>query len=237
MTSTIEGRNRGAATDRVTIGQALEQLIARGMPFRFTAYDGSTAGPADAPIHLHLRNQRGLSYLLTAPGDLGMARAYVSRRPRDQGRAPGRPLRRPRAPAEQPPAPGPRARRGAAARAQHRPEPLRPAGATAAGGAAALAPGPRGLPALADPGRRGDPPPLRRVQPLLRAGARALDDLHVRVLPARRTPPWRRPRPSSTTWSPASSTCGRACGCSTSAAAGAGWSGTPPGTTASRCSA
>ena len=27
---------------------------------------------------LHLRTERGLSYLLTAPGDLGMARAYVS---------------------------------------------------------------------------------------------------------------------------------------------------------------
>ena len=30
-----------------------------GVPFRFTAYDGSTAGPADSPIHLHLKNERG----------------------------------------------------------------------------------------------------------------------------------------------------------------------------------
>jgi cyclopropane-fatty-acyl-phospholipid synthase len=49
-----------------------------GVPFRFTAYDGSSAGPDDSPIHVHLENRRGLSYLLTAPGDLGVARAYVS---------------------------------------------------------------------------------------------------------------------------------------------------------------
>lgn len=48
------------------------------MSLRFTAYDGSAAGPEDAPIRLHLENERGLSYLVTAPGDLGMARAYVS---------------------------------------------------------------------------------------------------------------------------------------------------------------
>jgi len=45
---------------------------------RITAYDGSAVGPADAPIGLHVVSERGLSYLLTAPGDLGMARAYVS---------------------------------------------------------------------------------------------------------------------------------------------------------------
>src|SRR6476620_144123 len=73
MTSTL---NRPDA--QITIGQAITRLMPDGVPFRFTAYDGSTAGPADSRIHVHLRNERGLSYLLTAPGDLGMARAYVS---------------------------------------------------------------------------------------------------------------------------------------------------------------
>ena len=45
---------------------------------RVTGYDGSAVGPADAGITLSIRSERGLSYLLTAPGDLGMARAYVS---------------------------------------------------------------------------------------------------------------------------------------------------------------
>ena len=61
----------------VTVGEAVSRL-APGVPFRLVAYDGSTAGPADASVTLRLRNERGLAYLLTAPGDLGMARAYVS---------------------------------------------------------------------------------------------------------------------------------------------------------------
>ena len=60
-----------------TIAAALELLFEHGLPFRLTAYDGSAAGPPDATVRLHLANERGLSYLLTAPGDLGMARAYV----------------------------------------------------------------------------------------------------------------------------------------------------------------
>ncbi|CAN5223455.1 class I SAM-dependent methyltransferase [soil metagenome] len=63
---------------RISIGDALTRLMAGGVPFRFTAYDGSTAGPQDSPIHLRLLNERGLSFLLSAPGDLGMVRAYVS---------------------------------------------------------------------------------------------------------------------------------------------------------------
>jgi cyclopropane-fatty-acyl-phospholipid synthase len=45
---------------------------------RITAYDGSTVGPADSPYALHVKSEMGLSYLLTAPGELGLARAYVA---------------------------------------------------------------------------------------------------------------------------------------------------------------
>ncbi|PVG83453.1 SAM-dependent methyltransferase [Nocardioides gansuensis] len=61
-----------------TLAGTLSSLLREGMPVRFTAYDGSTAGPPDCPVGLELRNRRGLSYLLTAPGDLGFARAYVT---------------------------------------------------------------------------------------------------------------------------------------------------------------
>ncbi|GAA1929922.1 class I SAM-dependent methyltransferase [Nocardioides lentus] len=61
-----------------SIGEAVESLLRDGLPVRFTAYDGSSAGPPDARIGLELATPRGLAYLLTAPGDLGMARAYVS---------------------------------------------------------------------------------------------------------------------------------------------------------------
>ncbi len=60
------------------IAPALADLFQHGLPFRFSAYDGSVAGPPEAPVHMHLRTERGLSYLLTAPGDLGMTRAYVA---------------------------------------------------------------------------------------------------------------------------------------------------------------
>ena len=48
-----------------------------------------------------------------------------------------------------------------------------------------MAPAARGPPALQGPRRRGDPPPLRRLQPVLRDGPRPLDDLHLRGLPDR----------------------------------------------------
>src|SRR5699024_1137900 len=48
------------------------------LTIRFSAYDGSTAGPPEATMGLHLRTTRGLAYLVTAPGDLGLARAYVA---------------------------------------------------------------------------------------------------------------------------------------------------------------
>jgi cyclopropane-fatty-acyl-phospholipid synthase len=60
------------------IGDAIGSLLRDGMPLGFTAYDGSTAGPADAEITLELLNERGLRYMLTAPGDLGLARAYIA---------------------------------------------------------------------------------------------------------------------------------------------------------------
>lgn len=63
---------------RLTIADALGKLMKDGLPFRFEAFDGSSAGPVDAPFTLRLLNERGLSYLMTAPGDLGFARAYVA---------------------------------------------------------------------------------------------------------------------------------------------------------------
>ena len=63
---------------RLTIAEAVELLMKEGLPFRFEAYDGSTAGPVDAPFTLRLVNERGLAYLMTAPGDLGFGRAFVA---------------------------------------------------------------------------------------------------------------------------------------------------------------
>lgn len=46
-------------------------------PVRFRGFDGSQAGPADAEVGVEIRSPRALSYLATAPGDVGLARAYI----------------------------------------------------------------------------------------------------------------------------------------------------------------
>jgi len=61
----------------MTISDLLATLSDGPPPLRFEAYDGSSLGPSESPITLRLRNERGLRYLATAPGDLGMVRAYV----------------------------------------------------------------------------------------------------------------------------------------------------------------
>jgi cyclopropane-fatty-acyl-phospholipid synthase len=63
-------------TDDVTLGGIFDALFDRA-PVRFEAYDGSTGGSPDAPITIRLLSPRGVSYLVTAPGDIGMARAYL----------------------------------------------------------------------------------------------------------------------------------------------------------------
>ncbi|SCL28477.1 cyclopropane-fatty-acyl-phospholipid synthase [Micromonospora nigra] len=85
----LTDRDRGAASSpapppgggrqgRPRVADVVRALTAGPLPVRVTGYDGSAVGPADAGITLSIRSERGLSYLLTAPGDLGMARAYVS---------------------------------------------------------------------------------------------------------------------------------------------------------------
>jgi len=69
-----------AEVGTLTIAEAIERLMRDGMPFRLEAYDGSSAGPPadEAPFTARLLTERGLAYLLTAPGDLGFARAFVA---------------------------------------------------------------------------------------------------------------------------------------------------------------
>ncbi|MEH3142779.1 MAG: class I SAM-dependent methyltransferase [Mycobacterium kyogaense] len=63
---------------KLTLAEILEIFASGTKPLKFTAYDGSSAGPDDAELGLDLRSPRGTTYLATAPGDLGMARAYIS---------------------------------------------------------------------------------------------------------------------------------------------------------------
>jgi cyclopropane-fatty-acyl-phospholipid synthase len=63
------------AAGKLTLAEILEIFTAGDdLPLKFTAYDGSSAGPADAQLGLDLLTPRGTTYLATAPGDLGFAR-------------------------------------------------------------------------------------------------------------------------------------------------------------------
>ncbi|WP_354641583.1 cyclopropane-fatty-acyl-phospholipid synthase family protein [Kitasatospora camelliae] len=56
---------------------AAEELLGESLPLRVQAWDGSVAGPPGAP-GVVLRNRRAVRRLLWRPGELGLARAYVS---------------------------------------------------------------------------------------------------------------------------------------------------------------
>ena len=84
--------NEAHAPGKLSLAEILEIFAAGGeLPLKFTAYDGSTAGPDDAALGLDLLTPRGTTYLATAPGDLGLARAYVSGDLEMQGVHPGDP--------------------------------------------------------------------------------------------------------------------------------------------------
>jgi cyclopropane-fatty-acyl-phospholipid synthase len=76
---------------KMTLAEVLEVLAGGRLPLRFTAYDGSRTGPDDAPLGLDLVTPRGVTYLATAPNELGLARAYISGDLEPHGVHPGDP--------------------------------------------------------------------------------------------------------------------------------------------------
>ncbi len=76
---------------KLTLAEILEIFAAGQLPLKFSAYDGSSAGPDDATLGLDLKTPRGTTYLATAPGDLGLARAYVAGDLEARGVHPGDP--------------------------------------------------------------------------------------------------------------------------------------------------
>ena len=59
----------------MTVATALHDALGAA-DVRITAYDGSSAGSGD--VVLDVRSRKAVAYLVTAPGELGMARAYLS---------------------------------------------------------------------------------------------------------------------------------------------------------------
>ncbi|HEY6424190.1 MAG TPA: class I SAM-dependent methyltransferase [Pseudonocardiaceae bacterium] len=81
------------APETLSLAGIVDLLADGRFPVRFTAYDGSATGPPDSELSVHLATPRGATYLFTAPGDLGMARAYIAGDLRATGVHPGDPYR------------------------------------------------------------------------------------------------------------------------------------------------
>ncbi len=171
----------------MALAEVFEAFAGPDAPVEFAAYDGSHAGTAGSPVKITVRSPVAVAYLAQAPGALGLARAYVAGHLDVDGDMYEALSRMTKAQSIRPE----RGREAAAAASPRRAE------APAAPDAAATPGGPGAPPlagraaALQGPRRQRDLPPLRRVQPVLRVGARAEHGLHLRLLPARGRDPGR----------------------------------------------
>lgn len=60
------------------VAEIISGVLGPDLPVRIIGYDGSKAGPDSAEAVLRIASPRALARLVTAPGTLGLARAYVS---------------------------------------------------------------------------------------------------------------------------------------------------------------
>lgn len=89
MTPWLDPGRAGAAP--VELGEIFAGLFGADAPVRFTAYDGSAAGQPDAQVSIRLARPRAAAYLATAPGSLGVVRAYLRDDIEVEGVHPGNP--------------------------------------------------------------------------------------------------------------------------------------------------
>ena len=88
---TAEPAGAASAAGRMTIGEIIGAFATGEPPLRIEAYDGSAIGPADSRLVLRLKSEKALQYFVTAPGDLGLARAYLMGELEIDGVHPGAP--------------------------------------------------------------------------------------------------------------------------------------------------
>ncbi len=62
----------------MTLTSVIEDLLGPDLPVGIEAYDGSRSGPPDAPATIIVRSPDALRRIVTAPGELGFARAFVA---------------------------------------------------------------------------------------------------------------------------------------------------------------
>jgi len=62
----------------MALAEVFEQITGPDAPVEFQAYDGSRAGTEGAPVRITVKSPAAVSYMAQAPGELGLARAYVA---------------------------------------------------------------------------------------------------------------------------------------------------------------
>src|SRR6516165_2298093 len=62
----------------MALAEVFEAIAGPDAPVEFTAYDGSHAGVPGSPVKITVRSPVAAAYLAQAPGELGLARAYVA---------------------------------------------------------------------------------------------------------------------------------------------------------------
>lgn len=67
-----------ATQEYTTVGEIIDALVESPNPFYWEAFDGSHAGDPDSPYTVRITSPEGLSYIATYPGDVGLARAWVT---------------------------------------------------------------------------------------------------------------------------------------------------------------
>ena len=76
--TTLQNRPTGTTSGAAEVlEEALRPFVGGGLPIRLRAWDGSEAGPVDAPLVL-INSPQALTRLVWAPGELGAAQAYVT---------------------------------------------------------------------------------------------------------------------------------------------------------------
>ncbi|GAA0911460.1 cyclopropane-fatty-acyl-phospholipid synthase family protein [Nonomuraea longicatena] len=62
----------------MALASVFEKIVGSETNIAFQAYDGSKAGPDGADITIEVKSPIAVAYLAQAPGELGLARAYIS---------------------------------------------------------------------------------------------------------------------------------------------------------------
>jgi cyclopropane-fatty-acyl-phospholipid synthase len=71
-------RVAGAATPPFGLAAAIAGFLGTDIPVPIDAYDGSHLGPVAGSTRIVVRSPKALRYVLTGPGEIGFARAYVA---------------------------------------------------------------------------------------------------------------------------------------------------------------